>query len=67
MEMHKHFMTFLSITLKSSLVFMAGCAVTPDRTKFDADWSFYNGMACLKQEDVIKLKLILNQCPVGEK
>lgn len=59
--MLKRLMIFLTISLSLS------CAHEVPATDFDADWEYlavpgYPVKACLVQEDVVKLKRILNQC-----
>lgn len=43
-------------------LFLSACASTPVDTKFDGDWEFINGKACLSKEDVQKLRKILIRC-----
>jgi hypothetical protein len=46
----------------------AGCASTPQPTKFDGKWEFYEPtpfsepLACLPKEDVKKLRELLIRC-----
>ncbi len=48
-----------------------GCQTQPKETDFDANWEFLAipgepTKACLKQDDVIRLKWILNSCEPEE-
>lgn len=50
-----------------------GCASNPRGSSFDAQWAFCEvipmeeSWACLKKNDVIKLKTILNECKRSER
>lgn len=61
--MRQHLKSFLILSC-----FLAGCASAPQSTKFDGDWEFYQTTpfeeprACLKKEDVKKLRELLIRC-----
>lgn len=67
--MRQHLKNFLIL----SVLLTAGCASTPQSTKFDGDWEFYQTTpfeeprACLKKEDVKKLRELLIRCESGGK
>lgn len=67
--MLKPLLIFLIISLAASLILNLGCVSVPQSTDFDADWTplAIPGepvQMCLKENDLIKLKLLLNSCEV---
>lgn len=62
-----------AFSILSLLVWFAGCASTPQTTKFDGKWEFYGRtpfeepLACLPKDDVKKLRELLIRCESGQK
>ncbi len=61
------------LCLKALALLLSACATTPTPTKFDGDWEFYQvtpfeePRACLKEEDVKKLRELLIRCESRQK
>jgi len=56
-----------TLTSLTTFLILSGCATKPVTTKFDGKWEFCNNaagetLACLKKEDVKKLREILIRC-----
>lgn len=63
--MRKNSKNFLILSVA---LLLSACATEPKSTKFDGDWEFYEvtpfeePRACLKKEDVKKLRELLIRC-----
>lgn len=55
------------LTLFLTTLILSSCATAPKAQPFEADWEFRDGLACMKKEDVIKLRVLLHQCSDGSK